>query len=85
MELLKQQKEKEEWEKTVIVEEFNRDIEKEWEKNRDKRVMDWGKFKNKITNGKKKSPYETRPPGYSKVEERPQLDERVKYRSLTEN
>ncbi len=85
MEQLKIQREKEEWEKSVIIDEFNRDLEKEWEKNRDKRVMDWSKFKNKISNGKKKSPYETRPPGYSKIEERPQIDERVKYRSLAEN
>ena len=85
MEQLKQQREKEEWEKAVIIDEFKRDKDKEWEKNRDKRVVDWSKFKSKIYGGKNKSPYETRPPSYSKIEERPQIDEKVKYRSLAEN
>jgi DnaJ family protein C protein 8 len=62
-------REREEEEFRYSQEEYEKQYNKEWESYRDKRVKNWNKFQNKITNGKRKGKYETRPPRY-KTEER---------------
>jgi DnaJ family protein C protein 8 len=62
-------REREEEEIRYAQEEYEKHYNKEWESYRDKRVKNWNKFQSKITNGKRKGKYETKPPRY-KTEER---------------
>lgn len=62
-------REREEDELRRMQEELDKQYNKEWESYRDKRVKNWNKFQAKITHGKRKGKYETRPPRY-KTEER---------------
>lgn len=85
LEEMRLKREKEEWERKIMIDNISKEKEAEWEANRDNRAREWNRFQNKKYLGKKKNPYEMKPPGYFKTEERPQLNEKAKYRSLTEN
>jgi len=50
-----QKREREEYEVQKIQEEYEKSFTKEWESSRDKRVKNWRKFNEKITNGRKKT------------------------------
>lgn len=67
-------RERDEEEEKKDKEEKDNEFKKKWENFRDKRVRNWNKFQSKITNGKTRGKYETRPPKY-KIEER--IDEQT--------
>mmetsp|Transcript_3512 Transcript_3512/g.3536 ORF Transcript_3512/g.3536 Transcript_3512/m.3536 type:complete len:261 (+) Transcript_3512:3-785(+) len=85
IELSRRKREKEEWEKQNLIEDLNKELEKEWESSRESRIRDWIKFQNQLKYSTKQFAFQLKPPGYSKTEERKKVDERVNYRSLTEN
>lgn len=81
LEFSRQKREREEADLLRQKEELQRQQNKEWETYRDKRVKNWVRFRERVTKGKKKSKFETKPP-VSKTEERLAIDERLKYKSL---
>ena len=70
--LTQEKREREEVEYKKMQDDYEKQYNKEWESSRDKRVKNWRKFTEKITNGKKKGKFETRPP-HLKMEERPEI------------
>jgi DnaJ family protein C protein 8 len=62
----KREREEEEFQKMKM--EYENQQKKEWESYRDKRVKNWNKFQQKVTNGGKKGRYEIRPPQHKLVE-----------------
>jgi hypothetical protein len=73
MESANRKREREEEEERKMKEEFEKNVNKEWESYRDKRVKNWNKFQTKILSGKRRGKYETRPPKY-RMEERTDND-----------
>ena len=70
--LNQEKREREEVEFKKMADDYEKQYNKEWESSRDKRVKNWRKFTEKITQGKKKGKFETRPPQI-KMEERPEI------------
>ena len=64
MENAHKKRERDEDDYRKMQEEYEKQVSKEWESSRDKRVKNWNKFQNKILACKKKGKYETKPPRY---------------------
>ena len=69
MEFVYKKRERDMKEQEYQKEEKEKQLLKEWDNFRDKRVKSWNRFKHKISNGKNKTKYEIKPPR-SKIEER---------------
>lgn len=85
LEMNRKKREKEEWELNNLKEDLLKEVEKEFEQTREKRVKNWQRFQDRITKGNKRSLNELQPPLMIKMEERPFVDEGAKYKFLGNN